>query len=96
MSYLERDGRQIYYEVSGGPVPGRALPLVLSHGYGASAAMWEPNPGGPRRRPPGPSPWDMRGHGRSGSPDDPAEYSEAATGGRPGGPGWTARASTGP
>jgi pimeloyl-ACP methyl ester carboxylesterase len=78
VSYLERDGHQIYFEVSGGPAADGALPLVLSHGYGASAAMWEPNlPALSADR--AVITWDMRGHGRSGSPDDPAQYSEAAT-----------------
>ena len=78
MSYLERDGHQIYYQVSGGLAPGGAVPLVLSHGYGASAAMWEPNLAA-LAADRAVLTWDMRGHGRSGSPDDPAEYSEAAT-----------------
>jgi pimeloyl-ACP methyl ester carboxylesterase len=78
VSYLERDGHQIYYQVSGDPAAGGALPLVLSHGFGASAAMWEPNLAGLAA---GRAviTWDMRGHGRSGTPDDQADYSEAAT-----------------
>jgi pimeloyl-ACP methyl ester carboxylesterase len=76
VSYLERDGHQIWYEVTGEHGPG--LPLLLSHGYGASAAMWQPNlPALAAGRPV--ITWDMRGHGRSGSPADPAAYSEAAT-----------------
>src|ERR1700722_12777316 len=78
MSELERDGHRIYYQVSGGPVAdGGALPLVLSHGFGASAAMWEPNLAALSASRPVIT-WDMRGHGRSGSPEDQAEYSEAA------------------
>ena len=76
MSYLERDGHRIHYHAAG--PPGGALPLLLSHGYGASAAMWEPNlPALAADRVV--LTWDMRGHGASGSPDDPAQYSEAAT-----------------
>jgi pimeloyl-ACP methyl ester carboxylesterase len=79
MSELERDGHRIYYQVSGGPAAdGGPLPLVLSHGFGASAAMWEPNLAARAARRPVIT-WDMRGHGRSGSPQDQAEYSEAAT-----------------
>jgi pimeloyl-ACP methyl ester carboxylesterase len=76
MSYLERDGHRIHFHAAG--PAGGALPLLLSHGYGASAAMWEPNlPALAADRLV--LTWDMRGHGASGSPDDPAQYSEAAT-----------------
>ena len=65
MSYLDRDGVSIYYEQHGaGPA------VLLSHGYSASARMWQ-----------GQMDaladsyhliaWDMRGHDRSDSPDDP-------------------------
>jgi pimeloyl-ACP methyl ester carboxylesterase len=53
------------------------VPLLLSHGYGASSAMWAPNlaalAAGREV-----ITWDMRGHGSSSSPEDPALYSEAA------------------
>ena len=73
MSYLDRDGVSIYYEQRGaGPA------VLLSHGYSASARMWQ-----------GQMEalsdnyhviaWDMRGHDRSDSPDDPALYSHEAT-----------------
>jgi pimeloyl-ACP methyl ester carboxylesterase len=73
MSYLDRDGVRIYYEQRGaGPA------VLLSHGYCASARMWQ-----------GQMDalsdsyhliaWDMRGHDRSDSPDDPALYSHEAT-----------------
>ena len=73
MSYLDRDGVRIYYEQRGaGPS------VLLSHGYSASARMWQ-----------GQLDaladsyhliaWDMRGHDRSDSPDDPALYSHEAT-----------------
>ncbi|HEV7159457.1 MAG TPA: alpha/beta fold hydrolase [Caulobacteraceae bacterium] len=73
MPTLNRAGVAIHYEVSGtGP------PLLLTHGYSATGAMWS-----------GQIEafaaafqlitWDMRGHGRSDYPDDPAAYSEAAT-----------------
>ncbi len=73
MAMLNRDGVGIYYEVHGeGP------PLLLSHGYSATSEMWR-----------GQIEalakdfklilWDMRGHGRSDYPEDPAAYSEAQT-----------------
>ncbi len=73
MAYLDRDGVQIYYEIHGsGP------PLLLSHGYSATSAMWTP-----QLAVLGASHtliiWDMRGHGASDSPDDPAAYSQGHT-----------------
>ena len=73
MPYLDRDWVRIYYEEHGsGPA------VLLSHGYSASARMWNGQfdalsdsyhvIG-----------WDMRGHDRSDSPDDPALYSHELT-----------------
>ena len=75
MPYLDRAGISIYYEVTEGP-DGKP-PLLLSHGYGASAAMWAPNVAALAADRPVIT-WDMRGHGRSDSPDDPEQYSHAA------------------
>jgi pimeloyl-ACP methyl ester carboxylesterase len=75
MPYLDRAGISIYYEVTEGP-DGKP-PLLLSHGYGASAAMWAPNVAAlaaDRQV----ITWDMRGHGRSDSPEEPEQYSHAA------------------
>jgi pimeloyl-ACP methyl ester carboxylesterase len=74
MPHLDRDGVRIHYEAHGeGPV------VLLSHGYSASAEMWagqvEPLTSAGYRA----VAWDMRGHGASDSPDDPAAYSEALT-----------------
>ena len=74
MAYVDRDGVQIFYEAAGdGPV------VLLTHGYSATAEMWrgqvKPLVGAGFRV----VVWDMRGHGASDSPDDPAAYSEAAT-----------------
>ena len=73
MPKLNRDGVDIYYEVHGaGPV------ILLSHGYSATSQMW-------RGQIEALSKthmlvlWDMRGHGQSDYPVDPAAYSEAAT-----------------
>lgn len=73
MPNIDRDGVGIYYEVHGdGP------PLLLTHGYSSTSAMWH-----------GQIDafakdhmlilWDMRGHGRSDYPDDPKAYSEELT-----------------
>jgi pimeloyl-ACP methyl ester carboxylesterase len=75
MPYLHRAGTRIYYQVTGDP--GGHPPLLLSHGFSASSAMWEPNVAAlaaDRQV----ITWDLRGHGRSDSPDDPAQYSHAA------------------
>ena len=75
MPYLDRTGTRIYYEVTASP--GHQSPLLLSHGFGASSAMWRPNGaalGADRQV----ITWDLRGHGRSDSPDDPGQYSHAA------------------
>jgi pimeloyl-ACP methyl ester carboxylesterase len=73
VAFLERDGVKIFYEARGvGPS------VLLSHGYSATSSMW-------RRQVEAFSDswqvivWDMRGHGRSDSPDDPAAYSEEST-----------------
>ena len=76
MTYLDRDGVHISYEMHGDADSGK-LPLLLTHGFGSSAQMWAPNVAAlsadrPVLR------WDMRGHGSSDSPDDQAEYTQAA------------------
>ena len=73
MAYLDRDGVRIYYEVHGsGPA------ILLSHGYSATSAMWAGQVG-PLSKKHTLILWDMRGHGNSDSPANPAEYSEALT-----------------
>ena len=62
---------------SHGAATGRT-PLLLTHGYSASSAMWKPNlPALTADRQV--ITWDIRGHGRSASPADPARYSEDAS-----------------
>ncbi len=70
---LERPGCRIAYEVHG-----RGPALLLTHGYAASMRMWDRQIGalGCTHRL---ILWDMRGHGESDSPEDPAAYSQAAT-----------------
>jgi pimeloyl-ACP methyl ester carboxylesterase len=70
---LDRGGVNIYFEDHGrGPV------ILLSHGYGATCRMWDEQIAAlaPRHRV---IVWDMRGHGQTDSPGDPAAYSEPAT-----------------
>src|SRR5215472_15080182 len=70
---LERGGVGIHYEVTGPP---GAVPVLLTHGFSSSSQMWEPNlPALAADRPV--ITWDVRGHGLSDSPEDPALYSEA-------------------
>lgn len=74
MPFLTHDTVSLYYELHGTHGP----PLVLTHGYSSTSAMWRPNI-------PALSAshrlliWDMRGHGSTTSPTSPAAYSEAAT-----------------
>ena len=73
MPYLTRDGVRLYYEDHG-----KDVALLLSHGFGASTAMWhgqvEAFQASYRL-----IPWDMRGHGNSDSPEDQALYSQQHT-----------------
>src|SRR5260370_14622818 len=70
---INRAGVSIHYESHGADT---ALPILLSHGYGATARMWDGQVAGfaDRCRL---ILWDMRGHGQSGDPPDPAAYSQA-------------------
>ncbi|WP_322817451.1 alpha/beta fold hydrolase [Tepidiforma sp.] len=73
MPFIDRAGVRIYYESAGsGP------PVLLSHGYSATSQMWHGQVQALADRYQIIT-WDMRGHGQSDSPDDPAAYSEAHT-----------------
>ncbi len=73
MPYLNRDGVNIYYEQRGkGPT------VLLSHGYSASARMWAGQMEALSSRYHIIA-WDMRGHDRSDSPDNPELYSHDLT-----------------
>jgi pimeloyl-ACP methyl ester carboxylesterase len=73
MATLDRDGVKIHYEILGaGPA------ILLTHGYSSTAQMWQGQIA-PLSRDHTLILWDMRGHGQSDSPDDPALYSEEAT-----------------
>jgi len=69
--HLDRAGVKIWYESRG---IGSAV--LLTHGYSATSRMWAPQIRGlaDRCRL---IVWDLRGHGESDSPQDPAAYSEA-------------------
>jgi pimeloyl-ACP methyl ester carboxylesterase len=66
------NGVELYYEESG-----TGSPVVLVHGFGLTARMWDPQVAAlaPRYRV---IVYDARGQGRSEVPDDPEEYSQAA------------------
>lgn len=71
MAKTRLGGIEIDYEDGGhGPA------VLLSHGYSATGRMWAPQRPAlePRYRV---ITWDMRGHGQSDDPDNPARYSEA-------------------
>lgn len=58
-------------------VEGDGPTIVLTHGWGATADMWEPQVEALRTRARVVT-WDLRGHGRSASPDDARAYSAGA------------------
>ena len=75
MPYLDHGGVRIYYDAFGA---GDETPLVLSHGFGNSTQMWAPNVGAlaANRRV---ITWDLRGHGRSDSPEQQDLYTAEAS-----------------
>jgi pimeloyl-ACP methyl ester carboxylesterase len=74
MPEIDRGGVPIHYEVHGASGPS----ILLSHGYGATCRMWDGQVAAFADRYKIIL-WDMRGHGRSGDPADPALYSPALT-----------------
>ena len=73
MATLTRNGVNLHYEAEGnGPA------ILLTHGFGASSRMWEGQVAALRDRYRIIA-WDMRGHGDTDSPDDPAAYTEPET-----------------
>ncbi len=74
--FVDRGDIRIRYSVAG---EGQgALPLLLTHGFSASSAMWEPNLAelSAARRV---VTWDIRGHGRTVVPANPELYSQDAS-----------------
>lgn len=73
MATARINGIEMHFEVSG-----RGPAVLLSHGYSSTGAAWE----GQHRAVAGRYrliTWDMRGHGRTESPVDPAQYSAELT-----------------
>jgi pimeloyl-ACP methyl ester carboxylesterase len=69
MSVDVLNGIEIGYDITGaGP------PVLFTHGYQASRRMWEAQREALKSRYTAIT-WDLRGHGESGTPDDPALYS---------------------
>jgi pimeloyl-ACP methyl ester carboxylesterase len=76
VTYLDRDdGARIYYQAFG-PENG-ATPLLLTHGFSATSAMWQPNVAALSAARPVIT-WDVRGHGHTDAGDDQARYSAEA------------------
>jgi pimeloyl-ACP methyl ester carboxylesterase len=73
LPFIDRDGVVLRYEVHG-----RGPPLLFTHSFGATMRMWDRQVAhlAERHRI---VLWDMRGHGGSGDPVDPALYSQALT-----------------
>src|SRR5262249_41225740 len=70
MPTIDRDGVKIHYEIHGdGPL------LILTHGYSSTSAMWQGQVAALSKHHKLLL-WDMRGHGQSDYPEDPAAYSE--------------------
>lgn len=75
MPILERENVRLYYEDSGS-----GIPILLTHGFGASTGMWRGQVEAfqDRYRL---IPWDMRGHGRTDCPEGLNYYSQSLTDG---------------
>ncbi|AGZ52773.1 alpha/beta fold hydrolase [Mycobacterium kansasii] len=73
MNRLQRDGVTLAVRVHN-PLA-RGVPVLLTHGFGATAGMWEPNVDALSVDRPV-IVWDQRGHGSSDAPDDIDAYSE--------------------
>lgn len=74
MPYINNNGTKVYYEVEGeGEVA-----ILINHGFGDTSITWKDQIAFLSQKYKVII-WDMRGHGRSDSPSDLAEYSEALT-----------------
>ena len=75
MNRLQRpDGVTLAFQVHNPQATG--VPLLLTHGFGATSGMWNPNIDALSVDRPV-IVWDQRGHGSSDAPDDMDRYSEA-------------------
>ncbi len=70
---MARDGVRLHYRDQG-----HGQPVLLTHGFTATERMWDPQVSAlaDRHRL---IRWDMRGHGQSDAPEDPALYSHQQT-----------------
>lgn len=74
MKRLQRpDGVTLVFRVHNPQAPG--VPLLLTHGFGATGGMWDPNIDALSVDRPV-IVWDQRGHGGSDAPEDMDRYSE--------------------
>lgn len=74
MNRLQRPGGvEVAYQVLNPDAPG--IPLLLSHGFAATARMWDPNTDALSVDRPV-IVWDQRGHGRSDGPESVDGYGE--------------------
>ncbi len=72
MRFLTRDdGVRLAYEIHN--PDGAATPLLLTHGFAATSQMWSSNLEALAKDRPV-LVWDLRGHGRSDAPAEPARY----------------------
>ena len=74
MPLINQGAARLFFEDSGGD----GLPILLSHGFGASTEMWRGQVENFRNRYRLIT-WDMRGHGRTECPDDLSLYSQNNT-----------------
>ena len=73
MSKIDRNGLSLHYQTSGS-----GSPVLLTHGFAATSRMWLGQAEAFHDRNQVIT-WDMRGHGRSDSPDDASAYSVETT-----------------
>jgi pimeloyl-ACP methyl ester carboxylesterase len=71
MLRLHRDGLDLVFNVAG--ARSAASPLLLTHGFAATSQMFAANVAALAQNHIVIT-WDLRGHGRSGAPDDPSLY----------------------
>ncbi len=76
MAAIERNGVSLYYEVHEPQADGPAQTILLTHGFSSTSHMWGPNLDALTRTHRVVT-WDLRGHGKSDYPSDPAQYQEA-------------------
>ena len=80
MPHLSNQGVRIHYrdEYRDQGQKNQGPALLLTHGYGASLSMWEPQVAALRDSC-RPISWDLRGHAGSDSPQEAAAYTQAAS-----------------